>query len=550
MTTFTMSMDPIAEKLTGPGAPFEIVEEEVLGQRLPVFKHRFRSLPEMLLDSGKHGDRELMVDGDRRISYREHLRMVAAVADMLARDYGVAKGDRVAIFAENSIDWDVTFWATVSLGAIAVPMNGWWTQAEFMHGWQLTEPRLLLGDAKRLQRLQGADIEAPILDMAQVLPAVYRREAGSLPQVEIDEDDPALILFTSGTTGRAKGALLSHRTEIGLVQSTRFAHACGMAAWGLSLDDRPPGITLGASPFFHVSGLGGVLLMTLAQGDKVILYNGRFDPERALSLIERERVTLWTILGGMGPKVLSCPRLKDYDLSSVMTIIFGGSPVSESVQQALREVFPNAGANPAIGYGTTETGSVPVGFGGEEFIDHPTSTGSLNVLHQLQIRDESGRALPEGEEGVIWARSAFNMLGYWRNPEATTEVLDAQRWLCTGDIGHMKDGLLYINSRARDMILRSAENIYPTEIEYRLDAHPAVRESAVFGVDDPVHGQAVKAVVVLQEGARVNEQELAQWAGQELAKFKVPEHWEFTTEPLPRNAAGKILKNALMRTRG
>lgn len=548
--TFTMSMDAIAEKLTGPGAPFEIVEEDVLGQRLPVFRQRYRSLAELLRDTEKHGDRELMVDGDRRITYRQHLHMVVTVADMLAREYGVSKGNRVAIFAENSVDWDVTFWAIVSLGAIAVPMNGWWTQAEFMHGWQLTEPRLLLGDDKRLQRLRGADIQAPILDMAQVLPAVYRRDAGSLPDVDIDEDDPAVILFTSGTTGRSKGALLSHRTEVGFVQCNRYAHAYGMATWGLTLADRPVGVTLGASPFFHVSGLGGIVLLTPATGDKVVLYCGRFEPERALSLIERERVTTWTILGGMGPRLLTCPRLKDYDLSSVMTIIFGGSPISESVQQGLREAFPNANANPAMGYGTTETGSVPVGFSGQEFIDHPTSTGSLNVLHQLQIRDESGRALPEGEEGVIWVRSAFNMLGYWRNPEATAEVLDDERWLCTGDVGRMEGGLLYINSRARDMILRSAENVYPTEIEYRLDAHPAVRESAVFGIDDPVHGQAVKAVVVLQEDARVNEQELVEWAAQALAKFKVPEHWEFTTESLPRNAAGKIVKDALKRNDG
>ena len=290
------------------------------------------------------------------------------------------------------------------------------------------------------------------------------------------------------------------------------------------------------------------MLQTRVMGDTVVLYPGRFDPEKLLSMIAAEKVSTWTALGGMGPQIMANGNASGHDVSSLTTLIFGGSPVPPSVQAGLRKIFPNAQATPAIGYGTTETGSVPVGFSGQAFIEHQDATGDMNVLHTLQIRDAEGRVLAEGEEGHVWVRSAFNMLRYWNNPSATDEVLDQHRWLCTGDIGRVEDGLLYINARARDLILRSAENIYPTEIENCLDAHPAVRESAVYGVDDPIHGQAVKAVVVLTSDC--DSAELTQWVSNSLAAYKVPEHWELTREPLPRNATGKTVKLELRQRLG
>lgn len=539
-----LSADPVYQQLTGPGGDFEIVNENVLGQTLSVFKQRHKSLIALLLDSQKHGDRTFMVDGERRISYRQHFEQVKSVAHFLASTHGISKGDRVAIFAGNSVEWDAAFWAAQSLGAIVIAMNGWWTAQEFEHAWQLTTPALLLGDSKRLARLTSLDIAAPVVDMDTAFAPLYARQS-ELPETAIDEDDPALIMFTSGTTGRAKGALISHRTEIGFTHCNRFATAYGMAQWGMKLSDRPPGVTLGVAPFFHMSGLGGLMLQTRVMGDTVVLYKGRFEPEKLLAMIEQEKVSTFTALGGMGPRIIGCPTASRYDLSSLTTLIFGGSPVPQSVQEGLRKVFPNAQATPAIGYGTTESGSVPVGFSGQGFIDNPTATGDMNALHELEIRDETGRALPDGQEGLVWVRSAFNMLKYWNNPEATAEILDQNRWLCTGDIGRVGNGLLFINSRARDMILRSAENIYPTEIENCLDAHPGVKESAAFGVDDAIHGQAVKAVAVLTAENAATEAELASWASEQLAAYKVPEYWQLTLEPLPRNATGKILKDQL-----
>ncbi|MFT5604297.1 MAG: long-chain acyl-CoA synthetase [Paracoccaceae bacterium] len=539
-----LSADPVYQQLTGPGGDFEIVDENVLGQTLPVFKQRHKSLIALLLDSQKHGERIFMVDGERRISYRQHFEHVKSVAQFLAATHGISKGDRVAIFADNSVEWDAAFWAAQSLGAIVVAMNGWWTEQEFEHAWQLTEPALLLGDSKRLARLASTAIAAPTVDIDTAFAPLYGRQV-ELPETSIDEDDPALIMFTSGTTGRAKGALISHRTEIGFTHCNRFATAHGMAKWGMKLSDRPAGVTLGVAPFFHMSGLGGLMLQTRVMGDTVVLYKGRFEPEILLGMIEREKVSTYTALGGMGPRIISCPTASTYDLSSLTTLIFGGSPVPQSVQEGLRKVFPNAQGTPAIGYGTTETGSVPVGFAGEGFIKNPTATGDMNALHELEIRDDTGAALADGREGLVWVRSAFNMLRYWNNAEATAEILDANRWLCTGDIGRVENGLLYINSRARDMILRSAENIYPTEIENRLDAHPAVKESAVYGVDDAIHGQAVKAVVVLNNLWGASQTELSAWVGEALAKHKIPAQWRLTDQALPRNATGKVLKDQL-----
>jgi acyl-CoA synthetase (AMP-forming)/AMP-acid ligase II len=219
--------------------------------------------------------------------------------------------------------------------------------------------------------------------------------------------------------------------------------------------------------------------------------------------------------------------------------------VSPAVQEGIRRLFPNAASNTGIGYGSSESVTVPAGIRGEEYKLFPESTGRTNAMHEIEIRDESGKPVPEGVDGQIWVRSPYVMLGYWRDPDATAKALEPGLWLSMGDIGHFKDGLLYINSRARDMILVNAENVYPVEIEYRLEAHPGVREAAVIGVDDELTGMAVKAVVIPEPGVSLAERELAGWVGQTLAAYKVPTQWEIRSEPLPRNPSGKILKNVL-----
>nr|WP_241263031.1 class I adenylate-forming enzyme family protein [Parahaliea mediterranea] len=544
-----MESQPESQLLTEDG-PFSLVEETVLGHKFLQFRNRKKSLRELLLSGLSFGDREYMVDGDVRITYEEHYALVCGYSRMLSQQFGIGSGDRVAIFAENRVEWCIAFWSVTALGAVAVAMNGWWTEAEFDHAWRLSQPKLLLGDRKRLDRLRDLKLDTHVIDWEES-PLWDVPSAKTLPDVEIDEDDPAVILFTSGTTGRSKAVLISHRGELGFVQTNQFNVARGMEAAGLSLESRQPAKILGVAPFFHMSGLAGHILFSYAMGDTVVLLRGRFSAEKALHLIERERVTTWTLLGGMGPMVLECDALDQFDCSSLRSITFGGAPISEFVLKGLRERFPNAQCTPSIGYGSTETVSVPVGFGGQDFIDNPGATGRVNILHELQIRDTEGRECPPGKNGQIWVRSPFSMLEYWDNTAATQEVFDDRRWLATGDVGRIESGLLWVNSRARDMILRSAENIYPVEIENRLDAHPDVIESAVIAIEHPIHGQVPGACVVLRDAEVFDPKRLtdtlARWVGDGLAPFKVPEHWYFATTPLPRNASGKVLKQEIER---
>jgi acyl-CoA synthetase (AMP-forming)/AMP-acid ligase II len=273
--------------------------------------------------------------------------------------------------------------------------------------------------------------------------------------------------------------------------------------------------------------------------------SGRFDAGEVIALMARERVTAFAALGSMGPRVASHPDLAKHDLSAVENVGFGGAPVSPATQEVLRKAFPRASDAQGIGYGSSESVSAPTTIRGREYRQFPTSTGRVIPTHELQIRDAEGKPLPEGAEGEIHIRSAYLMLGYWRNPAATREAIKPGRWLATGDIGRFEGGLLYINSRARDMILRNAENVYPVEIEYRLEQHPAVREATVFGIDHAEWGQEVKAVVVPEAGAAPAPAELARWCSETLAGYKVPTAWEIRSEPLPRNASGKVLKNVV-----
>jgi len=545
------TFEEIEAQLTGPGAPFEIVEEEVRGERMRVFKNRKRSLRELLADSAAHGDATYLVQGDRRIRYDAHLKLVASAARALREQHGVGRGDRVAIYAENWLEWIVAYWATVSLGGIVAALNGWWTREELLYGVELSEPKLLIADRKRLARAEGHDFGLPILEIESDAEKLlsYAPDA-ALPEDPIEEDDPAVILFTSGTTGRPKGAVNSHRAICGFVQTAMLGGARGMlSALGRGVtpeSNPPPTVSLQTVPLFHLSGLYAGTTMMLAIGATTVWRRGRFDPEDVLRILEKERVTSWAGLGSMGPRVLNHPDVEKYDLSNLRQLGSGGAPTSPTLLERMKQVAPTGAQARGLGYGLSESVSSIAQISGIELEERPTSVGRVLPTVEMEIRGPDGAALPEGREGEVHARSPYLMLEYWRNPEATTKAIGPGRWLATGDVGRVEAGYLYINSRARDMILRAAENIYPVEIEHRLEAHPDVIEAAVVGVDHAELGQEVKAIVVHRPGAAIDQAALSAWCAEKLAPFKVPAHWEIRAEPLPRNATGKVLKNVLV----
>ncbi len=546
-----MQQHEIVARLTAPGAPFEIVEEDVLGERMPVFRSRRRSLRELLEGSAALGDREYVVHGDRRISYAEHLRLVASTAQALRDLHGVRPGDRVAILAANCPEWIVAFWAITSLGASVAALNGWWTQDEILYGVENSDPRLLIGDRKRLARVESQEVGVPVLEIESGFGKLLSHAPDArLPEDPIGEDDPAVILYTSGTTGRPKGAVNTHRGICGFVQTTMLNGARLMlaaASSGAKPEANPPATAaLVTAPLFHMSGLHAGAILMLAVGGKTVWRSGRFDPEDVLRLIEKERVTTWAGIGSMAPLVLNHPKVGDYDLSSLRNLGSGGAPTSPTLLERMKQVSPVGARGRGLGYGLSESVASISSIGGEELEERPTSVGRVQPTLEVEIRDAEGRVLPDGREGEVHVRSPYTMLGYWRNEEATRKAIKPGRWLATGDVGRIEDGYLYINSRARDMILRAAENVYPIEIEHRLEAHPDVAEAAVVGVDHPELGQEVKAIVVPRRGATLDPQELARFVGEKLAAYKVPAHWELRSEPLPRNAAGKILKTVLL----
>ncbi len=549
-TTETSLLAAVEAQLLAPGAPFELVEEEVLGERVRVFANRARSLRDVLLHAREFAGAEYMVfrDGERerRYTFGDHEMLVASAAAALRDRFGVRPGDRVAILAANCPEWIISFWATVSLGAICVGLNAWWTEDEIRYAVGHSKPKLVITDRKRAARITG-DLGVPMLiveDDFDVLLVAY--PDADLPSQQIAETDPAIILYTSGTTGRAKGVVHTHGNVTNMVMVS-FFHGARLTMANPRQAELPQlaNSILVTSPLFHVSGLHCAAVTALAGGAKTVWPMGRFDAEAALGLIESEKVTGWGYTATVLHRLVSHPKAGDYDLGSLRSVGGGGSPIPAQLIDKAQALFPQCSHTMGVGYGLTEGTAFATLNAGEELTDDPSSVGRPVPIVEVEVRDEQGQSVAEGEEGEIHLRGPLVMREYWEDPQATKAAIKPGRWLNTGDVGRLCNGKLYIASRKRDLILRGGENVYPFEIEQRLETHPAIAEAAVIGVDHEELGQEVKAVVVFAEGQQVETEELQRWVAEALAYFKVPSQWETRSEPLPRNATGKVLKNAL-----
>ena len=535
------------DSLIGPGAPFELVEEKVAGARMSVFARRPPNLGEVLRSAAdRFGARPYLVFPDRQFTFDSITAPVASAAAALQNHYGIRRGDRVAIAAANSSEYMIALWAIISLGAIAVGLNGWWTGAEMSYAIGLTEPRLIFGDQRRLERLGGQDIHgAEVLSFEDHFRALESYDE-QLPDVLVDEDDPAFILFTSGTTGRPKGAMLSHRNCVHFGQALLLGGAetaLRLATDGAPPDPPDPGCVISSSPVFHTSGLNGQVIAGAFSGMTTVFPPpGKWREDLHLELTERHSATMWSLVPTQLWRLLERPDLDRYELSSLRRVSGGGTVWPPEILRALAKRLPWVFRH--VGYGMTESTAMGTGLRGEATFEHPDSIGQPGPTVEIEVRDSARSALGEGFRGEICIRSAGNFLGYWKNPEATKQVLDDSGWYHTGDYGYHRGGLLYLDGRRSDLIIRGGENVYPAEIENRLIEHPEIMEAAVIGSPHHILGQEVHAYVVPGPGSGLNEEDIRAWAAETLSAFKVPARVELVQE-LPHNAAGKVLKRFL-----
>ncbi|KCZ51219.1 class I adenylate-forming enzyme family protein [Hyphomonas pacifica] len=542
------------EELTGPGGDFEIVEADVLGNTLRVYKNAPPSIRELWLSTLQYAERPYLVYEEETLTYAEtHQRTNALAAWMFAQ--GVKPGDRVAVAMRNYPEWMQIYWSCASVGIVVVGMNAWWTPEEMAYALKDSEPKVLFVDSERLERVRAIGDIGDIKLVGVRLPDVpddvtpwdeVIAHGGDLPTVTVDPDADACIFYTSGTTGFPKGAQLTHRGCVANLFNLMFSSASTALATQWATGEEPPEeppvpVGLITTPLFHVTANNCAAYLLTAAGGKIVLMY-RWDAGEALKLIEREGITAMSGVPVMARELINHPDFEKTDTSTLATLGGGGAQLPPDLVQKIDSQV--ATARPNTGYGMTETCGIITSVAADFFVDKPDSAGPAMPNFETKCVNEFGEAVPQGEVGELWVRGSSVIKGYINRPEATAEAI-TDGWLHTGDIARIdKDGFIYIVDRKKDMVLRGGENVYCAEVESTLYRHPAVAECSVFGVPDDRLGEEVGAAVVLKDGESLTAEELRAHCAEIMAKHKVPRYIWFLNA-LPRNASGKFIKRDL-----
>ncbi len=543
--------------LTAPDAPFAIVEAESGGRRRRLFRHAPPTLREFAAGVRAKGDAEWLIYENERYTFAEVFTQADALAAALVARWGIGRGDRVAIAMRNYPEWIVSWFAATSIGAIAVALNAWWTTEELDYGLRDCGARVVLADAERVARiapLLGAlDVRVVAVRMDGVIPAapverwedVLGAHAGAaLPAAPVGPDDDAMILYTSGTTGHPKGVVSTHRA----VLQSLYAFACRAIASAVARPPREPHpfptCYILVVPLFHVTGLVPVLLGSAFGGSKLVMMY-KWDPARALELIERERVTIFVGVPTQAHDLLESPRFAGADTSSLQSVGGGGAAAPTALVARIEQSF--ARGRPNIGYGMTETNAFGPGNTGDDYVRKPASTGRVVPICEIRVVDPAtGDPVSTGEVGEVQFRGPHLFRGYWNKPQETAAVLLPDGWLRTGDVGYLDDeGFLFLVDRLKDIVIRAGENIACTEVEGVVYTHPAVYECVCFGLPHERLGEELAVAVYPRPGRTIDPEDLRRHVGEHLAAFKVPARVFVCDEPLPRSASGKLLRRAL-----
>ena len=561
-----MSLARADALLTAPGSPFEMQEQVIRGVAVRTWKNAPPTLRELFMAGRAHGDKTFLVYDDDRASFEALTRAAITVANTLV-GMGVRKGDRVAMAMRNLPEWPAVFFGGILAGAVVTPLNAWWTGPELEYGITDSGSKVLFVDAERLGRIAEHLHNCPDLERVYVCreddeiahPKVHRLEeiigrvadwarlpVADPPAVELGPEDDATILYTSGTTGKPKGALATHRNGTCATMAAAYGSARNFVRRGqaVPLPDpaAPQRAILMSVPFFHTTGLHAILCPTLAGGAKLVLQH-RWDAEAAMRLIERERVTSAGGVPTIAWQLIEHPARGRYDLSSLESVAYGGAPGSAELVRRIKDTFPKS--EPGLGWGMTETSSTFTGHSGPDYEARPDSSGPAIPVCDMKVVDDAGNTLPPGAVGELLARGPNVVKGYWNKPEATAQTF-VDGWVRTGDLATIdEEGFLFIVDRKKDMLIRGGENIYCIEVENVLYEHPAVMDAALVGITHRTLGEEPGAVVTLKPGTHATEDDLRTFVAERLAAFKVPVRVLFTEETLPRNPNGKILKTEL-----
>lgn len=557
----TSRLENAVAALTADGQQFALEEVQIRGHSYQNYINQPPHLAAYLRVMQNHAAKDWVVMGSERYTYGQGFQHGAEFAALLRERYGLQAGDRVAIAARNSPQWMMAFLGAALAGAIVVPMNSWWTTEELEYGIEDSGAKLVFVDPERAQRIEpfaekmglhllgAGDFSAVSLAVVDFMSALSEYRGAEAPELSLEADGDACIMYTSGSTGHPKGAVQTHRGIMAAIFSWLLLGNAGTKAeQGQATDDEPTGSSyppcaLMTVPLFHATGSHSLFLLSLVIGRKIVLMH-KWDVQEAMRLIETERVTNFNGVPTMSAELQAAAKDSAYDLSSLKEIYAGGAARPPDQVKKITQAF--RGSSAGIGYGLTETNAIGAVNSGKFYLAKPGSTGRVvPAVTEFMIMDEDGRPLPVGERGEVCIHSTCNVRGYWNKPDATAAAF-VDGWFHSGDVGYMdEDGFLYIVDRIKDIIIRGGENISCIEVEAAIYQHAAVDEAAVFGLPDERLGESVGAAVVLKTGCELDADELRSDLADHLAAFKIPLHIWFHQDKLPRIASGKIFKRQL-----